>query len=61
MSTNNTAAERVSNKEKLRLVLLNEIYAGGFSCCPAMLIEENEIKKASDYELLEIARRYGII
>lgn len=46
--------------ERLRAALLNEVYAGGFSGFPAMLLDEDEIKDASGPKLLEIARRYGL-
>ena len=47
------------NLEELREKLLRDVYAGGLSGLGAMLLDENEIKKASDEELRRIARRYG--
>lgn len=46
--------------EELRRRLLDEIYAGAFAGFGAMILDEREIRYASDEELREIARRYGI-
>lgn len=49
------------NTEDLRQKLLDDVYAGAFSGgMPAMLLEEDEIRKADDEELDEIARRHGL-
>lgn len=47
------------NTEELRRQLLDEIYAGAMSGMGAMLLDEQEIKNASDEELRAIAKRYG--
>ena len=48
--------------EKLRRELLDEIYAGAFTGgLPAMLLEEDRIRKADEEELIEIAREYGLV
>ena len=47
--------------EDLRQKLLDDVYAGAFAGgMPAMLLEEDEIRKADDEELEEIARRHGL-
>ena len=46
-------------EEDLRRALLDEVYAGAFSGLPAMLLDEDEIRRADADELEEIARRYG--
>ena len=47
--------------DDLRQKLLDDVYAGAFSGgMPAMLLEEDEIRKADDEELEEIARRHGL-
>lgn len=48
------------NPDDLRQKLLDDVYAGAFAGTPAMLLEEDEIQKADDEELEEIARRHGI-
>lgn len=45
--------------EELRETLLREIYAGAFSGLPAMLLDEDAIRRAGREELLRIARQYG--
>ena len=48
--------------EKLRRELLDEIYAGAFTGgLPAMLLEEDRIRKADEEELIKIAREYGLM
>lgn len=46
--------------ERLRQVLLNELYAGAFAGMPAMLTEAEDVKHADYEELLQIAERYGL-
>ena len=49
------------NPDVLRQELLDDVYAGAFSGgTPAMLLEEDEIRKADDEELEAIARRHGL-
>ena len=48
------------DKEELRQKLLDEIYAGAASGLGAMLLDEDEIRRAGSEELEEIARRYGV-
>ena len=49
------------NPDDLRQELLDVVYAGAFSGgMPAMLLEEDEIRKADDEELEAIARRHGL-
>lgn len=48
------------NSNDLRQKLLDDVYAGAFAGMPAMLLEEDEIRKADDEELEEIARRHGL-
>ena len=48
------------NTEELRRMLLDEIYAGAASGLGAMLLDEQEIRRAGPEELEAIARRYGI-
>ena len=49
------------NSEDLRQKLLDDVYAGAFAGgMPAKLLEEDEIRKADDEELEEIARRHGL-
>lgn len=45
--------------EELRKRLLEEIYAGAIAGMPAMLLDEDEIRKADSDELDQIAQRYG--
>ena len=45
---------------QLRQQLLDEIYAGAFSGLGAMLLDEEEIRRADPEELEELARRYGL-
>ena len=40
--------------------LLDDVYAGACAGMSAMLLEEDEIRKADDEELEEIARRHGL-
>lgn len=47
------------NTEELREKLLRDVYAGSFSGLGAMLLNEKEIKEASDEELRRIARKHG--
>lgn len=54
-------SEGISQTEALREELLDEIYAGAFGGgCPAMLLEEDTIRRAGAEELKEIVRRYGL-
>ena len=53
-------AEYDDGMEELRAALLNEMYAGGFSGYPAMLLDEERIRNATGAELLTIAQRYGL-
>lgn len=46
--------------EELRRQLLDEVYAGAFAGFGAMILDEQEIRHASDEKLREIAQRYGI-
>ena len=47
--------------ESLRKELLDEIYAGAFGGgMPAMLMDEDAVRRADSSELEEIARRYGL-
>lgn len=47
--------------KNLRKELLDDVYAGAFAGgMPAMLLEEEEIQKADDDELEEIAKRHGL-
>ena len=49
------------NLDDLRQKLLDDVYAGAFAGgVPAMLLEEDEIRKADEEELEEIARRHGL-
>ena len=49
------------NSEDLRRKLLDDVYAGAFAGgMPAMLMEEDEIRKADDEELEKIAKRHGL-
>ena len=48
------------NTEELRRTLLRELYAGAASGLEAMLLDEEEIRRAGPQELAEIARRHGI-
>lgn len=52
--------EYTINIEKLRKQLTDEAYAGAFSGLGAMILDVDEIKRASEEELLEIANRYGM-
>lgn len=46
--------------ESLRKALLEEIYAGAASGLGAMLLDEEEVRRAGPEELEQIARQYGI-
>lgn len=47
--------------ESLREELLDEIYAGAFAGgIPAMLLDEDDVRRADPAELEEIARQYGL-
>ena len=48
------------NTEELRQELLDEVYAGACSGLPAMLLDEDDIRRADGDELEHIARRYGL-
>ena len=48
------------NTEELRQELLDEVYAGACSGLPAMLLDEDDIRRADGDELEQIARRYGL-
>lgn len=49
------------NTEDLRRRLLDDVYAGAFAGgMPAMLLEEDEIRRADDEKLDEIAERHGL-
>lgn len=45
--------------EDLRKELMDEAYAGAFSGMEAMLLDADEIRRADEKELEEIARQYG--
>ena len=47
--------------EALRQGLLDELYAGAFAGMPAMLAEEDAIRRADPEELLQIADQHGLI
>ena len=49
------------NAEEFRQYLLDEIYAGAFSGLGAMILDADEVRKASPEKLVEIAQRYGLI
>ena len=50
-----------TENEDLREELLDEIYAGAFAGgMPAMLLDEDRIRKADEEELNEIAKEYGL-
>ena len=49
------------NPDGLRQKLLDDVYAGAFAGgMPAMLLEEDEIRRADDEKLDEIAERHGL-
>ncbi len=48
-----------SETEALRRELLEEVYAGAAAGMPAMLLDEDHIRNASEEELERIARQYG--
>ena len=48
------------NTEELRQELLDEVYAGAWSGLPAMLLDEDDSRRADGDELEQIARRYGL-
>lgn len=48
------------NPDDLRQKLLDDVYAGACAGMSAMLLEEDEIRKADDEELEEIARQHGL-
>lgn len=45
--------------EELRQELLDEVLAGAAAGMPAMLLDADRIRSASEEELRQIARRYG--
>jgi hypothetical protein len=47
--------------EKFRQYLLDEICAGAFSGLGAMILDADEVRRASPEQLVEIAQRYGMI
>ena len=47
--------------ERLRQIILNELYAGAFAGMPAMLTEAEDVKHADYEELIQIAERYGLL
>lgn len=47
--------------EDLRRRLLDEVWAGAMSGMPAMILDESEIRNADEEELIEIAKRYGML
>lgn len=50
-----------TENEDLRKELLDEVYAGAFAGgMPAMLLDEDRIRKADEKELSEIAKEYGL-
>lgn len=48
------------SESALKERLLNEMYAGGFTAFPAMLLDEERILQASGEELIELAMEYGL-
>ena len=48
------------NVEELRQLLLDEIWAGAASGLGAVLLDEQEIRRAGPEELETIAQRYGL-
>lgn len=46
--------------ERLRQIILNELYAGAFAGMPAMLVEVEDVKRADFEELIQIAEQYGL-
>lgn len=55
METQNT-----QEMEALRRKLLDEVWAGAAAGLPAMLLDEDAIRRADDEELEDLARRYGM-
>lgn len=50
----------MSDTEDLRRKLLDDIYAGAFAGgTPAMLLDEEDVRKADEEELKQIASWYG--
>ncbi len=47
------------NVEELRKKLLDEIYASTLLGVSSMIIEDADILRASDREIIELAREYG--
>lgn len=48
--------------EQLRKALLDEVYAGAFAGgMPAMLLDEDRIRRADEEELKKLAREYGLM
>lgn len=56
METQNT-----QETEALRQKLLNEVWAGTAAGLPAMLLDEDVIRRADTDELETIARQYGCL
>ena len=52
--------DRNESAEELRQALLNEVWAGAASGLGAMLLDEQEIRRADPEELEKLARRYGM-
>ena len=52
--------QQEGSAEVLRQQLLDEVYAGAFSGLGAMLLDEEEIRRADPEELEELARRCGL-
>lgn len=46
--------------EALRRDLLNEVRAGAFSGLGGMFIDSFDIERASEHELISLARSYGL-
>lgn len=46
--------------EDLRRNLLDEVWAGAAAGMPAMLLDEDAIRRADEEELEDLARRYGM-
>ena len=49
------------DSEDLRRALLDDVYAGAFAGgTPAMLQEEDQIRKADDQDLEKLAQQHGL-
>ena len=46
--------------EDLRQRLLDDVWAGAAAGMPAMLLDEDAIRRAGEEELDDLARRYGM-